>query len=150
VIRVSGTHTLVHDHFFSPGARRRLVVVLTDGETLPFDVRATARVFPANRYRLLVIRFWSANERVFRADGTPEQYVPNRSATVDTVRLAKAAGGAVFAESRLGKAAAAARRFLGQGPKRRLGDERQPMSLAPWLLGAALAPLGMLLWRRPL
>ena len=147
---LDGLTALVHDHFFSPGARRRLVVVLTDGETLPFDVRATARVFPADRYRLLVIQFWSASERVFRADGTPEQYVPNRLATVDTKRLAKAARGAVFDESQLDEAAAAARRFLGQGPERRLGSERQPRSFAPWLLGAALAPLGLLLWRRPL
>jgi hypothetical protein len=147
---LAGLTALAQDNFFSPAARRRLVVVLTDGETAPFDFRATARAFPADRYRLLVIRFWSPAERVFRADGTAEPYVPDRVATVDTARLAKAAGGAVFDESRLDTAAVAGRRFLGQGPERRLGSERRPMSLAPWLLGAALAPLGLLLWRRPL
>jgi hypothetical protein len=56
----------------------------------------------------------------------------------------------VYDESSLADAAASARQFLGTGPSRKIGTERKPVALAPWLLAAALVPLGLLLWRRSL
>jgi hypothetical protein len=53
-------------------------------------------------------------------------------------------------ETQLDAAAANARAFLGNGPRRKLGTEQRPVSLAPWLLALGNVPLGLLLWRRPL
>jgi VWA domain-containing protein len=147
---LAGLTALAQTRFFSPTARRRLVVVLTDGETRPFDVAAAARNFPRSRYRVLAVRFWAPGERVFRADGAAESYVPDSASTAPSARLAEATGGAMFEETQLDAVAADARQFLGRGPRRRVGTERRPVSLAPWLLGMGIVPLGLLLWRRPL
>ena len=147
---LAGLSAVAQAQFFSPSARRRLVIVLTDGETRPFDVAGTARTFPSSRYRVLAVRFWAPGERVFRSDGAAESYVPDSASTAATSRLAVATGGAMFEETELDAVAANAREFLGQGPRRRLGVERRPISLAPWLLAFGLVPLGLLLWRRPL
>jgi hypothetical protein len=147
---LAGLTALARQQFFSPAATRRLVIVLTDGETRPFGVAAAARAFPRHRYRVVVVRFWAPGERVFRSNGTAEAYVPNSASTTPSARLAEATGGAMFEETKLDAAAANARTFLGSGPRRKLGTERRPRSLAPWLLAFGIVPLGLLLWRRPL
>jgi VWA domain-containing protein len=150
---MAGLIALPEAQFFSPKATRRLIVALTDGETQQFDVAEAARAFKkasGASYRVLVVHFWAPDEQVFRADGVAESYVPNAAATTDTAQLAAATGGGMFGEDQLTAVAAAAHQFLGNGPRRRLGTERRPVSLAPWLLGLAVVPLGLLLWRRPL
>jgi hypothetical protein len=147
---LAGLIALPRQQFFSPAATRRLVIVLTDGETRLFSVAAVARAFPPHRYRVVVVRFWAPGERVFRRNGTAEAYVPNSASTIPSARLAEATGGAMLEETRLDAAAANARAFLGDGPRRKLGTEQRPVSLAPWLLAFGIVPLGLLLWRRPL
>jgi hypothetical protein len=147
---LAGLTALPRRQFFSPAATRRLVIVLTDGETRPFDVAAAARAFPQHRYRVIGVRFWTPGERVFRSNGTAEAYVPNSASTAPSARLAEVTGGAMFEETELDAVASNARAFLGEGPQRRLGTERRPVSLAPWLLAFGIVPLGLLLWRRPL
>jgi hypothetical protein len=138
------------DAYFPPSISRRLIVVLTDGESRSFDVRRAAKAF-GPRYMLMFIRFWSPDERVYDVDGTEESYLPDAASTADTDLLVRSvANGASFDESQLGSAAAAARAFLGSGPTKRVGDSPRPVPLAPWLLAGALLPLGLLLWRRGL
>jgi hypothetical protein len=144
-----GLGALPRDDYFSPSADRRLIVVLTDGETRAFDVRRTAKEF-GPRYKLLFMRFWSPAERVYAPDGTPEPYLPDAASHKDGDRLARATHGATFDETQLDAAARLAREFLGSGPTRRVGNEPRPVPLAPWLLAAAFIPLGLLLSRRAL
>ncbi|MFN2470393.1 MAG: hypothetical protein ABR583_05270 [Gaiellaceae bacterium] len=141
--------TVPRHGFFSPGVRRRLVVVLTDAETRPFDARATARVF-GEPYRLLLVRIGNPGERVWGPDGAPESYVADPASVAPAIQLAEEAGGAVFREGDRESAAEAAREFLGGGPTVAQGSERRPVSLAPWVLAVGILPLGLLLWRRPL
>ena len=145
-----GLNALAYDDYFPAPTHRRLVVVLTDGESRPFVVRRTARAFPRQLYRVLVVRLWHSSERVWRIDGSAEEYLPDRASTAAVGQLARATGGDVFDESALDDAARSARAFLGTGPSRKIGTERKPVALAPWLLAAALVPLGLLLWRRSL
>ena len=145
-----GLSALAYDDFFATPASKRLVVVLTDGESRPFSVRQTARAFPRKLYRVLVVRLWNGADRVWHIDGSPEDYLPDRTSTAGIALLARETGGGVFDESTLADAAASAREFLGTGPSRKIGSERKPIALAPWLLAAALVPLGLLLWRRSL
>lgn len=145
-----GLAALAYDDYFAAPTSKRLVVVVTDGESRPFSVRRTAKAFPRSLYRLLVIRLWQGSERVWHIDGSPEDYRPDRSSTDEIGRLARATDGGVFDEGALADAAASAREFLGTGPSRKIGTERKPVALAPWLLAAALVPLGLLLTRRSL
>ena len=145
----AGLGAIPRDEYFVPSAKRRIIVVLTDGETRPFDIRQAARPF-GPKYLVLFIGFWSPSERVYAPDGSPEPYRPDAASRGDTERLVRAVHGASFDETQLDAAARAVHEFLGRGPTHRVGNAPKPVPLAPWLLAGALLPLGLLLWRRGL
>jgi hypothetical protein len=136
-------------NFFAPEATKRLVVYLTDGESRVFNPRRMRASFRVKNTGLMVVRFWNAGERVFRADGAPEPQYQADPASAETVRmLARAAGGRAFDEDELGEVADAARAFMGEGEARPLGEDASRTTLAPYLFLGAFVPLGFLLWRR--
>jgi hypothetical protein len=130
-------------NFFSPSARRRLVVVFTDGESRPYDVPATARALRrAPGVKTVFVHVWSPGEAVFGPDGRPEQgYHPDAASRTALSALAEAAGGTVVGEGSTARAAALARDALGVGPTREQGLAARTRTLAPWLALAALLPL---------
>lgn len=135
--------------FYSPAASRRLLVVLTDGESSRVGAPTVGRSLRGAAIETVFLQFWAPNERVF-ADGTPEpQYQPNPAARSILDRLAAATQGSVYDESSLGAAVRKAREVIGSGPTRVEKDERRrPLALAPYLAAAAFLPLALLLWRR--
>jgi hypothetical protein len=135
--------------FFSPRAERRAAVVLTDGETLGINEARLARVWRRPPGMSVVfVQFWSRNERVFNR-GLPEpQYRPDPEARADLDRLAKVTGATIFDEDELGAATSRVRSSLKRGPTVTEGVRKRRLALAPYLLAAALLPLGLLLWRR--
>lgn len=144
--------TLGSGTFYRQGVRHRLAIVLTDGESRPFDavdLRETLALAP--RVTFLIVRIGNANERVYNADGTPEKgYVADRSSMVRTAQLARATAGKVFAEGDLNGVITAVRRSIGSGAEVEQGRTLRVVSLGSWFILAALAPLGFLLWRRNL
>jgi hypothetical protein len=132
--------------YFTPRVGHRLIVLLTDGESVPFDANAVADAF--HGASLVMLRIGGADERVYRQDGRPEVYRPSpaRAASLDS--LASATGGHVFGEHATGPAAATARTALGDGPTAVRGRERRTTPLAPWIAAAAGAVLLVLLRRR--
>ena len=100
-----------HQSFFLPSARHRVAIVLTDGESRPFDVRATARALAhAPGVTPIFIQISSPGEDVFGADGKPEPaYHPDGSGAAALAGLARAAKGGSFGENELGRAAGAVR-----------------------------------------
>jgi hypothetical protein len=136
-------------NLFSPSARRRLFVVVTDGESRPFDETAVARALDASGIGLVVLHAWRADERVYRAAGGPERaYRPDPDSREVLMRLAAAAGGEVFPESDGGSAKRASARELGDGPTKSTGSEEHVTPLAPYVALAALVPLAVALRRR--
>ncbi len=134
---------------FAPSARKRAIVVLTDGESRPFDTAAVAGALGATK--LVLVHVWGPHESVFRADGTPEgAYRPNPASGAALASLAEATGGAVFGERQAAAAAKAVRDALGSGPTARLGLEPHTRPLGRFLALLALLPLGLVLWRRNL
>ncbi len=143
--------TLAGDEYFTPGRRRRLLVILTDAESGDFSAaRLKAMLGRAPGLRTVLVRIGSSRERVFGREGLPEaDYRPQ--ATAQTVRsFLQATGAQAFDESRLGRAAAAVRADVGQGPRVRIGTASSTTELAQYFVLAAFAPLGLLLWRRNL
>ena len=135
--------------YYSPAARKRLLVVLTDGESQSFSAAAIARALGAGPgVSLLLVRFWAENERVFRLSGQPESYRPDPESGPALAGLAAATGGRVFAEGDLGPATAFARSALGTGPTTARGREVRTTPLAPYVAAAALVPLLFVLRRR--
>jgi hypothetical protein len=129
--------------YFDSAATRRVVVLLTDGESGPYDPGAVAAALRPTR--LVVIRFWRANESI-TGDAA---YRPDAASSAALGALAAAAGGRVFGEGDLGSAGAAIRASVGNGPTARVAARtRRETALAPYVVLAALVPLALLLRRR--
>jgi hypothetical protein len=142
--------TTIRTHrFFAPASRKRLLLVLTDGESQPVAGARLGTLFrrpPA--IDVVFVHFWHQDERVFTAGAPEPQYRPDRSARVVLDGLAKLLSGEVYAESEAGAAVEKAREVFGSGPTVVRGEQSGEIALAPYLAGAVLAPLALLLWRR--
>jgi hypothetical protein len=129
-------------NLFLPGDRRRVVVVLTDGESRPFAKGEVARALRAARIDLVTVHIGDEDERVYR-DGTIAErlYRPDPQAGDALRGLAAAAGGTAVEDDDPGGAVRAAAAAFGDGPTRAVGGERRLVPLAPWLALLALVPL---------
>ena len=135
---------VVQGRYFSRDARRRLLVVLTDGDSAPFDVGAVAAVLRAGRVRLVLVRTGETDEQVYDADGTPEPLFRSSPLAAPTLAsLAAASNGAVVSNG--GAAAQAAEDFLGRGPTSTEGVATEVVSLAGLFAALAIVPLALLL-----
>jgi hypothetical protein len=123
-------------NLFSPSARRRLLIVLTDGESRPFDAPTVAGALREAKIGLVLVRVGDVDERVF-TQGRPEPgYRPDPLAASTIDALADATGRTT------------ARDYLGSGPTHALGRGERLFPLGPLTAVLTLVPLGFLL-RRP-
>ena len=131
-------------NFFAPNVTRRIVVLLGDGESNPFNPSQVASALtPARGYRFLAIRFWNANEQVFDGHRRAEPgYHPNPAGASIVAGLARALGGRSFSESGVGAAASYLRALAETGPTVSSGAIPSHQPLAPFV--AALAGLLLL------
>lgn len=135
--------------FFSPAAERRLLVVLTDGETLPVADQRLRQLLRADPpIETVFVQFWREDERVY-SNGEPErQYKPDPTAPDVLTRIASTVDGEVYDEDRAAAAAEKASLLMGGGPTIVEGTRRSRFALAPYLSFAAFVPLLLLLRRR--
>jgi hypothetical protein len=152
--------------FFAPAARRRVAVLLTDGEsityfpqtvgqrltgTLPPVFLSGRQLRPQSPVHLIVIRFGTSQDRVYRADGTVDPgYRPDLRAPAIVEELTREAHGEAFDGSQLGAAKTALRRAIGSGSKSKHVTQMKTKRLAVYTAGVALLPLGLIVWRRNL
>lgn len=136
--------------FFSPSARKRVLVVYTDGESQPVDEELTRAFARKPRVETLFVHVWDRDERIYES-GAPERgYTPDPSSAAALRRVGDLTDGRVFAESDAGAAGAAARELLGYGPTRVHALEGERRALMPYATMLALLPLGFVLLRRNL
>jgi hypothetical protein len=128
--------------FFAPSVRKRAVIVVTDGESRPFDPRVVASTLAAHGIKLGLVRVGSGADRVRHPDGTPEaNFRPDlQGARLSIERLA----GATQAPTSPGSGAVLAR-SLGPGPSSVIGLQPRTRTLAPLPALLALVPLALLL-----
>lgn len=141
--------TFAGDTFFSPGIVHRVVILFTDGETVPYfsgDLRLALHGRPSTSF--LVIHVWRAGERIYRGRKSDPDYRPDPRSGRAVSALATVLGGRALGEGRVAAAASAARRLLGKGTVARLGVGLHVVALADWLVLAAAVPALLLLWRR--
>jgi len=141
--------TIRTQRFFSPQSRKRLLVVLTDGETQPVaGARLGSLLRQAPAIDTIFVQFWDKDERVYTR-GTPEpEYLADPSARALLDGLAESLRGTVYDEGDVSAAAQKARALLGDGPTVVRGERGSDVPLAPYFAAAALVPLALLL-RRP-
>jgi VWA domain-containing protein len=134
--------------FFSPTAKRRVLVVLTDGESTPITAARIGRVFATSTIKTVFVHIWSASEHVYGPNGPEPQYHTDPASRAILEALAVATGGRVFHESQIDAAAAQTRKDIGSGPTKAEGVRDERNGMAPYLALAALLPLGVLLVRQ--
>ena len=137
-------------NYFPPAAQRRLLVVFTDGETMPAGPRL-ARAFERRpRIETIFVRFWDADERIYVTGVAEPGYVPNPALSARLAEVSSLVGGRVFSEGELGEVQNAAEDFFGSGPTKARPFEGERLALMPYVTLAAFVPLTFLLWRRNL
>jgi hypothetical protein len=132
------------DNFFAPSARKRLVVLVSDGESVPFTASAVASAFRTHQVGLIVVRVGGAADRVFDARGRDVGYRPAREAFPSTDRLAALLGDRVYRDSEVGAVGARARALLGRGPTVAIGTGERDLELGRALVLAAGVLLALL------
>ncbi len=141
---------LATDNYFSRESARRLVIVLTDTETRPFDADEVRETLEEAGVAVILVRLWSSEDRIYLANGREDPaYQPDRSSDSSVAHLASMApGGRVFGESEFDAIAAAVRAYAGDGPTAVSRERERLTSVAPYLILAAGVPLAFLIVRR--
>jgi hypothetical protein len=146
--RLGALSDLVAAHYFSPSSKRRVVVVFTDGETLPQELSALPRLFRQEHVTPLFFQYWGRNERVYDAEGRLNPaYAPDPALTEPLTTVARVLSAHVYKPAETSQAAAAIRAVIGDGPMTTRGRELSSRLLTPYLVLLALLPLGFLLGR---
>jgi hypothetical protein len=139
-------------NYYSRDATQRLLIVLSDDESLPFEEASIGAVFRKRpRVHTIFVRFWNARERIYlQRGGADPIYRPDRTSEQAAATLAAATNGNAFDEHELRRIVRTARADLGRGEvrKQRLARTRTP--IAAWVALAAVLPLGLVLRRRNL
>jgi hypothetical protein len=131
--------------YFSPRARKRLLVVLTDGETLP--VKPGLGNLANARVSTVFVHVWGSDEAIYLTTKAEPEYRPDPSSRGVLANAAALVDGAVFDEDEFDAVVARARENLGRGPIRPR-TQRDLLALMPYVMLAALLPLGFVLLRR--
>jgi hypothetical protein len=141
--------TVQNAQFFDEEATKRLIIVVSDGETRPLSAQKLAQDLAGPpRITPLFVQVWRPEEQVY-VDGAPDAlYQPDLQSAATVRQLAAATSGAAYTEDDLDDVVAKSREVLGEGEtsSRTIGSRRH--ALAPWLLVLAALPLGFLVLRR--
>jgi hypothetical protein len=154
-VSLTGTPTTTYDslasiptrNYFSSTARKRLLVVLTDGETRPPEQDLTRPFQHDRRIKTLLVRVGAPGEKIYDGSVAEDAYQPFGNATAALQRVASQANGQVVSGDPKALVSAA-RAALGTGPTAARTIEGERRALMPWVTLAALLPLGLLLMRR--
>jgi hypothetical protein len=135
---------------FFRAARRRVLVVLTDAESKTFKAEELTGEFSRARITTYLIRFWDPAERVYGPDGVEHAYRPDPGSIELAQTYARAVKGDAFDERELSAAIDAIRSKLGSESAVTSVKTVDIQPLGPFVLIAAVVPLGFLLVRRNL
>jgi hypothetical protein len=135
-------------NFFLPSARHRLAIVLTDGESEPFDAGTVARdLAAAPEVRLVIVHVGFADERVYENGRPDEGYHGQPGSVASLESLAATARGTTYGEDSRSAAIRAVRGALGSGPTVVEGRTERTRTIAPYVALLALVPLALLFGR---
>ena len=147
--RLAALETVVSRRFFTPTSRERLLLVITDGESVPVSgakIGAAFRRPPG--VKTIFLHVWDGSEHVYDGADPEPQYHPDPRSRAILDATATSLGGYVYEENEVGAAIAKARDLLGEGTTVTRGERQNQLALAPYLAGAVFLPLALLLWRR--
>jgi len=137
-------------NYFPPSAKKRVLVVLTDGETRPLEEDLASALDRRPRIETVFVRIWQADERIYVTGIAEFGYSADASSEVALERVASIIGGRVVSEGDTEALRQHVVRTLGRGPTTDRKHEGNRLALMPWLTLAAFVPLSLILYRRNL
>lgn len=145
---LNGLAAVGQQRYFSPEVDKRLLIVLTDGETETVKAQLPLALSKAH-IRAIFVHVWRRNESIFLTSKPEPDYRPNPSSRAALAQYAAAVDGAAYSEQEPGAILARARAELGEGPIR-ARSQRDLLALMPYVTLAAALPLALVLSRRNL
>ncbi len=137
-------------NYFPPSAKRRVLVVLTDGESEEPGPDLAAAFERTPRIRTVFVHVRGENEAIYETGVAEGGYSPDPRAGATLARAAELTGGEVVDEGRPEAVVDAVRRAVGVGETAARTESSGRIALMPWVTLLALVPLLVLLLRRNL
>ena len=137
-------------NYFPPGAKKRVLVVFSDGESRPLE-RDLATAFDREpKIKTVFVRLWDAGERIYLTGVAEFGYSADPKSEAVLAEIASMIGGRVVSEGDTEGLRQAVVDLLGTGPTMDRRHEGDRLALMPWITLAAFLPLGFVLLRRNL
>jgi len=135
--------------FFSPKAKKRALVVFTDGESQPVSTLGSDFAQGPN-IDVTFVRMGDGGDQIWESGVAEAGYTPDPDAAETLAAAAAAVEGEVLEEGQVSEVAAAVRAALGTGPTTPRRIEGNRRALMPYVALLAIIPLGFVLYRRNL
>jgi len=135
-------------NYFPPAAKKRVLVVLTDGETRPLERDLASAFRREPKIETVFMRIWGADERIYLTGVAEFGYSADPRSEAALARVASTVGGRVVSEGDAEGLRLAVLDLLGTGPSRERRHEGNRLALMPWITLSVFLPLGFVLVRR--
>ncbi len=135
-------------NFFTPGVKRRALVVYTDGDSQPITSALSSDFARKPQVHVTFVHVGDASERVYTSGVAEPGYTPDPTASATLAAAAAAVRGRVVREGDVGAVAESVRASLGTGPTVQRRIEGSRWALMPLLALLTVFPLGFVLLRR--
>jgi hypothetical protein len=134
--------------YFTESAKKRVLVVLTDGETQALEPGLDEAFRRRPRVETVFVHVSRPDERIYETGLAEGGYRTDPGAAASLDRAAALVGGRVFAEDDTAGLADAVRELVGDGPTVNRRQETGRIGLMPFLTALGLVPLAFVLLRR--
>jgi hypothetical protein len=147
---LEGLASVPTKNFFPKSAKKRVLVVLTDGETQPLESPADfATAFKTEpEVETILVRLWDEEERIYETGAAEVGYRPLVGSEALLEQIAELAQARVLAESEAAQVSQLVAEEVGEGPTIARELEGRRRALMPWFTLLAVFPLGFVLFRR--
>lgn len=134
--------------YFPPAIKKRVLVVLTDGETRATEEDLASTFRRAPRIETVFVHLWGPEERIYLTGVAEIGYKPDPNIRPVLDRVAASISARVLAEDRSGELSEVVAGLLDDGPAVSRRHEGRRVALMPWITLASVIPLGLVLRRR--
>jgi hypothetical protein len=135
-------------NYFLPSARKRVLVVLTDGETQAPGGELASAFAREPRTRAFLVRVWGEDEGIYETGVAEGGYEPDARSEAALARVASLVQGETFEEGEVPAVVEAVRRAVGEGETVARAERSGRIALMPYVTLAVLLPLSVVLLAR--
>ena len=135
-------------NYFRETVEKRVLVVLTDGETRPLEGQLPSAFDREPSVDAVFVRPWDADERIYETGVAEGGYEPDPRSEALLAEAAAQMHARVLREDEASQAVSAVRSAIGAGETIDVTHEAGRLALMPWIALAALVPLAFVLLRR--